>query len=234
MKNKILKLDHVYTADSLEILPVLPENFCDAVITDPVWPGAKAKLPGSDRAAEIFETAAPFLARIAPRLIIHLGLDTDPRILSAIPSSMKFVQSCRLRWVPPKYKGPVLIDCDVAYVFGHKQLPADGTKVLGSVCHCISGKPVLTDNMTNHRNNRVHPTPRSLAHLLWLVKRFSRPGQLIFDPFCGSGTTLIAAKALGRHYIGIDIDSTFTDFALHQLARVPWGIGDNLELELSL
>jgi DNA modification methylase len=40
-----------------------------------------------------------------------------------------------------------------------------------------------------------------------IVERLTRPGQTVVDPFMGSGTTLLAAHALGRHAIGCDIDA---------------------------
>ena len=42
----------------------------------------------------------------------------------------------------------------------------------------------------------------------------------IIDPFCGSGTTLAAAKLLGRHYVGFDIDAHYCDIARERLSAV--------------
>lgn len=39
-----------------------------------------------------------------------------------------------------------------------------------------------------------------------IVERLTKPGQVVVDPFMGSGTTLLAAKSLGRHAIGCDVD----------------------------
>jgi len=46
-------------------------------------------------------------------------------------------------------------------------------------------------------------------------------GDLILDPFCGSGTTCVAAKKLGRRYIGIEIDPTYADIARRRIAATP-------------
>ncbi len=55
----------------------------------------------------------------------------------------------------------------------------------------------------------LHPTQKPIALMKALIDLTTRPGHLVLDPFCGSGTTLAAAAALGRRYIGFDIDETY-------------------------
>ena len=57
--------------------------------------------------------------------------------------------------------------------------------------------------------------------MLWAVQRCSFPNEIILDPFCGSGTTCVAAKNLGRRYIGIEIDPGYADIARGRIARTP-------------
>jgi site-specific DNA-methyltransferase (adenine-specific) len=58
-----------------------------------------------------------------------------------------------------------------------------------------------------YTGNRLHPTQKPVAALRPLIESFTRPGQLVLDPFCGSGSTLIAAKMLGRDWLGIELDA---------------------------
>lgn len=58
------------------------------------------------------------------------------------------------------------------------------------------------NNMAKERTG--YPTQKPLALLERLVAAHSRPGELVLDPFCGSGTTLVAAQRLGRRALGID------------------------------
>ncbi|UIY31006.1 site-specific DNA-methyltransferase [Neorhizobium galegae] len=44
-----------------------------------------------------------------------------------------------------------------------------------------------------------------MAPLEQLVRTFSRPGELVLDPFCGSGSSLLAAKCQGRDFLGIEL-----------------------------
>lgn len=53
---------------------------------------------------------------------------------------------------------------------------------------------------------RYHPTQKPLALMLWIIENYTSLGDLIFDPFMGSGTTGVAALQLGRRFIGCEID----------------------------
>ncbi len=64
-----------------------------------------------------------------------------------------------------------------------------------------------------------HPCPKPEALMLELVRLFSDLGETILDPFMGSGTTLIAAKRLGRLAIGIDIEEKYCEIAAKRLAQ---------------
>ena len=58
-----------------------------------------------------------------------------------------------------------------------------------------------------YTGNRHHPTEKPLSILKPLVSTFCPEGGLVLDPFCGSGSTLVAAQACGRDYLGIELSS---------------------------
>ncbi len=62
-----------------------------------------------------------------------------------------------------------------------------------------------------------HPSPKPLRAMKWLVSRFE--GETILDPFMGSGSTLRAAKDLGRKAIGIEIDERYCEIAARRLQQ---------------
>jgi DNA modification methylase len=65
-----------------------------------------------------------------------------------------------------------------------------------------------------------YPTQKPLALLERIIKLSSKPGDLILDPFCGCGTAIEAAQALGRKWIGIDITALAVDVVERRLSRM--------------
>lgn len=63
----------------------------------------------------------------------------------------------------------------------------------------------------------LHPTPKPISLFCYLIDKVSRPGDTILDPFMGSGTTLVAAKRLGRRAIGIEIEEKYCEIAAQRL-----------------
>jgi modification methylase len=62
-----------------------------------------------------------------------------------------------------------------------------------------------------------HPAVFPLALAEQLVKTFSQSGDLVLDPFCGSGQTLLAAKGCGRRYLGIEREEKYVRIAMQRL-----------------
>ena len=69
-----------------------------------------------------------------------------------------------------------------------------------------------------------HPAMTPLALAKKCIELFSTPGTIICDPFVGSGTFCVAAKMLGRRYIGIDISSKYCEIARLRLEAVDTGV----------
>jgi len=69
-----------------------------------------------------------------------------------------------------------------------------------------------------------HPTPKPSELFIWCLEKFSNPGDLILDPYVGSGTTCVAAKMLGRNYIGIDISEEYCQIARDRIKAVETGV----------
>lgn len=74
-----------------------------------------------------------------------------------------------------------------------------------------------------YTGNRLHPTQKPAEALIPLIAAFKRPGDLVLDPFCGSGSTLDAAQRLARHWAGIELDNGHYRTARRRLAGLIGG-----------
>ncbi|WP_256483883.1 DNA methyltransferase [Aliihoeflea sp. 40Bstr573] len=86
------------------------------------------------------------------------------------------------------------------------------------------GRPALPDNPPAdvidwvYTGNRLHPTQKPVASLTPLIEAFCPEGGLVLDPFCGSGSTLAAARSVGRAYAGIELDQGYFHTASDRMA----------------
>jgi site-specific DNA-methyltransferase (adenine-specific) len=64
-----------------------------------------------------------------------------------------------------------------------------------------------------------HPAPFPVELPARLIRLYSWKGALVLDPFCGSGSTCVAASQLGRNWIGVDIDQHYVEIAEKRVAE---------------
>src|SRR5581483_6082801 len=179
----------IYHGDCRDLVrePMLFDALYGAtIITDPVWPNASVPLAGSENPRALLEYVLGALNSrvVVARLAIHLGCDSDPRFLSGVGSEWPFFRVVSLEIVRVGYKGRLLMTGDFAYLFGVPPASRRGA-------HVIPGKVVDADPKGKQSD---HPCPRKLKHVEWLVNWWTEPTDVVFDPFMGSGTTLVAAK----------------------------------------
>ena len=79
---------------------------------------------------------------------------------------------------------------------------------------------MLQERMGKDKEIRTHPTQKPLALMEWCLKNYSKETDIILDPYMGSGTTLKAAKALGRKAIGIEINERYCEIAVRRLQQM--------------
>ena len=79
--------------------------------------------------------------------------------------------------------------------------------------------PTNVLHLATECGNRSHSAAFPLALPQWFVRLFTDPGDLVLDPFLGSGTTARAAQSLGRAYLGIDVDPVYCRLARDELSR---------------
>ena len=70
----------------------------------------------------------------------------------------------------------------------------------------------------------VHPTQKPISLMMWVLELATKPGDLVLDPFCGSGTTGVACLRLGRRFIGIERDEKYHAVAVERLEAESKGL----------
>jgi len=87
----------------------------------------------------------------------------------------------------------------------------------GGGTHAVWSYPIVLNRGGN--DPRLHTTQKPLDLMARLVDLFTDPGDVIVDPFMGSGTTLRAAKDMGRRAIGIELDERYCDIAARRMGQ---------------
>ncbi len=86
-----------------------------------------------------------------------------------------------------------------------------------------TSKQKASRRLVYHRGTAVldgkfHPTQKPVAVMRWAIKYLDlKPNSLIVDPYCGSGSTAIAAEQEGHRFIGLDLDRDYLKIAKHRI-----------------
>ena len=70
---------------------------------------------------------------------------------------------------------------------------------------------------SENTGNKLHPTQKPIAILKPFIESYSPVGGTVLDPFAGSGSTLLAAKMLGRKWLGVEMDAKYHAVASERL-----------------
>ncbi len=82
--------------------------------------------------------------------------------------------------------------------------------------------PICTggERLKDENDQKVHPTQKPEALLHRIIMGTTKPGDIVLDPFFGTGTTGAVAKKLGRHFIGIEREDDYINAALKRIAAI--------------
>ncbi len=211
----------IYHGDCREILPLVGP--VDVVVTDPPYGVALKAKRAKQRHGGVLARDGQYSHEDSPE---YVGTVVVPVIEAcrAIAASVVLTPGTRNMWLYPP-------PADVGCFFS-----AAGTGMGRWGFTCMQpilyyGKdPYLAKSLgsrpnshgqtyPNDANTYNHPCAKPIRMWRWLVTRASLEGQTILDPFMGSGTTLVAAKELGRKAIGIEIEERYCEVAAERLAQ---------------
>lgn len=225
----------LWHADNREILPTLADQSVDLVPTDP--PYSETTHMGARSHPERTSTGKWRSGGNEPQMLIDFAhiptidlqatLSDLSRIANAwIVSFMDWRHIAQIEIAPP----PELRF--VRFGMWHKtngapqftgDRPAAGWEGI-AILHRTGGRMQWNGGgrnavFTYPKINGSHPTQKPIPLICELVALFSNPGDLILDPFAGSGTTGVAAKRLGRRCILIEQEERYCEIAAKRLSQ---------------
>lgn len=216
----------LYHGDCREVLPTMADQSIDCVITDPPYSdathkGARTRTVGANSDAlvtfeewgyEDMRRTLDEFGRLTRRWIVAtMDWRHVANLAESPPVGLRFVRFAV--WVKPNSTPQLTGD-----------RPAPGWEAIACL-HNESTKLAWNGGgkrgvwVVNTINAVDHPTAKPLPMVAEWVRLFTNPGDLILDPFAGSGTTLRAAKDEGRHAIGIELDERYCEVAARRLAQ---------------
>ena len=203
---------------------------CDCLEHPELWVGA-----------DVLVTDPPFGIGYAPNVGSYRGAGSQTRIPNAVAGDRttdvrdKALQlwGCKPRIVFGSWKAPRPMDVDHRLIWwkrGQAPGPANASFMLQDEEIYVAGGGFVrssppkrsvfaTDEPRSIEVHTIgHPTPKPVPLMEWLLER-CQPSWMIADPFAGSGSTLVAAKQLGRRAIGVELEERYCEIAANRLAQ---------------
>jgi DNA modification methylase len=217
-----MEINKVYCMDALQFLKQLPDKFADLCLTDPPYGvgikewDKKVPLVWCDEISRVMADDAS--------LLVFCGkqnrLEVEQRLRKA---GLIFWQE--LIW----YYRNGGIQRKRSYN-GHHEPILWFVKNPGNF-HFDTKNKLWIDNWTVieksrpqrnfKKDKKIHPTQKSLEVVKHLIENHSKEGDIVLDPFMGSGTTALAAQMTKRNFIGCDIIQKYVDITNRRLQN-PW------------
>jgi site-specific DNA-methyltransferase (adenine-specific) len=194
----------VVQGDCLELMKLLPDGCVDAVITDPPYGVNMVK-----NTSRIQGSKSPAFADIE-------GDDRpfDPSVWLNFPTAVLFGANHYADKIP---LGTWLV-WDKRDNSGFSMF-ADGEMAWMNKRHGVRIKSHFERGLFRPEGRAFHPTQKPVAVMMWCIELAGFP-QMILDPYAGSGSTLVAAKKLGRHFLGFEISPEYCEIARKRIAAV--------------
>ena len=222
----MLELNKIYNMDCLEGMKLLPDKSIDLIVTDPPYGiGAKNITNNKSRGGITGFNGERHKKKVPAKEWKDNG-EWD----NSIPSAEHFKEmlrvsknqiifggnymtqylnpsSCWIVW--DKVNGDNdFADCELAWTSFQKAVRMFKFRWNG----------MLQENM-KWKEQREHPTQKPVPLGRWILNKFASKGDLIFDPFAGSGSFLVACKQLNRNFIGFEINAEYCKIAEKRLAQ---------------
>jgi len=204
----------LYLADCREVLPTLPK--VDAVITDPPYgvnyAGSATRHSTRDGVgyASFSDTPENVRDNIVPRFMEAMEIASRAAVTPGIRCSRFYPQPTAegVIWYPSGANvGPWgFVTHQPIFYYGKCPYLAKG-----------EGSRPTGFQSTEAAEKNGHPCPKPVGQMVWIINRTSLAGEVILDPFMGSGTTGVACMQIARKFIGIEIEPKYFDIACRRI-----------------
>lgn len=207
-------IDEIINGDCRQVLKTLPAASFDLVLTDPPYGVGYRDRAG--RAIANDTDLGPVLASFRDiyrvlkpdRLCIAFHGFNRPELLTAwVAAGFTPVDHIVWRKDYASSRRYVKRHHEMAFVLAKGRPPKPD-------------RPLADVRAWAYSGDRVHPTEKHVDILRPLIESFTRPGELVLDPFAGSGSTCVAAALSGRRYCGIELEERYCDHACRRLDGV--------------
>jgi len=202
-----LPINQILCGDCLEVMKDWPDKCVDLVLTDPPYGLTDWNNRGTNfnRPFDSEETQK-WDKPITNKHIQEILRLSENQIIWGANHFLELLKNTKQMFIWNKgLRNMHFNDCEIAWCSQFKE-----------ACRVF-------DYHVSLNNNKMHPTQKPLELMFWCLSYLPH-ANLILDPFCGSGTTCVAAKMLGRNYIGIDISEEYCQIARDRLKAVDTGV----------
>lgn len=198
----------IYNADCRDILPLIPDKSIDLVLTDPPY-GEECDLKNSSNTR--WSECNGFSQLWLENKINQWNIKPDGNIINKI----KGIGKNQIIW-GGNYFNLGSTPCFLIWDKGQRDFSfADAEIAWTSLKQSIR---IFDYSRSKLNTEREHPTQKPMPLMEWCILQ-AGDVETIFDPFLGSGTTLVAAKKLGRKCIGIELEKKYCDIAAKRLSQ---------------
>lgn len=208
-------INNIICGDARNVLKNVPDNALDLVVTDPPY-GVNYKdrtgrtVQNDDNLSNVLPVFDELYKKMKPGAfcISFYGWGDIDRFMSAWKAA-GFTVAGHIVWAKDYASSRRYLAHrhEQAYVLvkGKARFPA---------------KPLADVQPWVYSGNKAHPTEKAVNILTPLVRHFSKPGDLVCDPFAGSGSTCAAAAFTDRKYLGVELDKGYCNHARARLAGI--------------
>jgi len=197
-----MQMNRVIQGDAAHVLNDMPEGSIDLVVTDPPYlvnykDRSGRSLQNDDNPAGVLPVFEPMARVMKPDsfAICFAGW-------GALPEFSAAWQGAGLRIV-----SQIVWAKDYASRRGFTQYRHESAYVLAKGNPRPPAQPLPSVMPWTYSGNRAHPTEKAVKVIAPPIRSFSKPGDVVLDPFAGSGSTAVAAALNGREYVAVELEA---------------------------